>query len=328
MRLIGLALAAVLLVAAPAWAGDVGFEQFQIANPDGKPFTIGVWYPTEAKASAQPLETFTQDVALDAPVAGGRRLALVVMSHGSGGSFAGHYDTALALAKAGFVAAAITHEGDSYDDQTRVVQIWRRPAQLKRLVDFMLVEWSGRDRIDPARIGAFGFSAGGFTVLVAAGGTPDLSATTPYCAGHAKTFTCQIIAKGPADVQAGVGLPASAWIHDARIRAIVAAAPALGFAFGKSGLKDVRVPVQLWRAEFDHVLPSPDYADAVNADLPVKPEFHVAPNADHYDFIAPCSEGLAQHAPDICQERPGFDRAAFHASFDTDVVSFFKRTLK
>jgi predicted dienelactone hydrolase len=54
-------------------------------------------HPTDSAPSETALETFTQSVATDAPIHG-RRLALVVISHGNGGSFAGHYDTALALA--------------------------------------------------------------------------------------------------------------------------------------------------------------------------------------------------------------------------------------
>jgi predicted dienelactone hydrolase len=53
----------------------------------------------------------------------------------------------------------------------------------------------------------------------------------------------------------------------------------------------------------------------------------VVANADHFDFLAPCNDRLAQHAPDICAERPGFDRAAFHAEFNQAVVTFFERTL-
>ena len=47
--------------------------------------------------------------------------------------------------------------------------------------------------------------------------------------------------------------PGLVWVHDPRIKAAVAAAPAIGYAFGRDGLRHVRVPVQLWRAEFDHV---------------------------------------------------------------------------
>jgi predicted dienelactone hydrolase len=64
----------------------------------------------------------------------GRDLPLVVLSHGGGGGYDSHYDTALALAHAGFVVAAVSHQGDTYNDQSQVLKLWRRPAQARRLV--------------------------------------------------------------------------------------------------------------------------------------------------------------------------------------------------
>jgi predicted dienelactone hydrolase len=151
------------LVAAPVFAADVGFTEVKIPNGAEPPLTAGIWFPTNAPATSHSFGTFTQTVALDAPIAG-NHLPLVVMSHGGGGWYSGHYDTALALAHAGFVAAAVSHAGDTFDDQSRVLQLWRRPAQLHRLVDYMLDEWRWHKRLDAARIGAFGFSNGGFTV--------------------------------------------------------------------------------------------------------------------------------------------------------------------
>jgi predicted dienelactone hydrolase len=107
----------------------------------------------------------------------------------------------------------------------------------------------------------------------------------------------------------------------------VVAAPALGYAFGREGLARVTVPIQLWRAEDDTVLPNPWYAEAVIDALPRAAEYLVVPNADHFDFLAPCSPALARAAPDICHEHPGFDRAKFHRTLDADVVRFFKEKL-
>ena len=121
--------------------------------------------------------------------------------------------------------------------------------------------------------------------------------------------------------------PGVVWVHDPRIKAAVIAAPAIGYTFDRAGLKDVRLPIQLWRDEFDHVEPSPDYVETVRDALPTPPEYHVVANADHYDFLAPCSATLTKYAPLICAERPGFDRAAFHATFDAAVVAFFEKTL-
>ena len=105
------------------------------------------------------------------------------------------------------------------------------------------------------------------------------------------------------------------------------AAPALGFTFSPGGLKDVRVPVQLWRAADDVILPHPRYAEAVRLALAQAPEYHVVADAGHFDFLVPCSSALASLAPAICTSAAGFDRAAFHASFDAAVLGFFSKTL-
>jgi predicted dienelactone hydrolase len=91
-----------------------------------------------------------QTVAVNGPV-DGQMLPLVVISHGHAGSYAVHYDTALALADAGFVVAAVTHTGDTFPDQSRVLRTWGRPAHLRRLIDYMLDEWPEHERIDAHR---------------------------------------------------------------------------------------------------------------------------------------------------------------------------------
>jgi predicted dienelactone hydrolase len=328
MKTLILALAALVLALAPAaYAGGVGFEELQIPDGADKPLTVGVWYPTDAPGVPTPLGAFVQTVSPGAEPAG-QGLALVVMSHGTGGNYQGHYDTALALAHAGFVVAAVTHTGDNFRDESRSAMIWNRSEHIHRLIDYMLADWPHHGRIDPNRVGMFGFSAGGFTTLIVAGGVPDLTRVGPHCRAHPDYFDCGIVKHAGDIAKALANLSPTVWVHDPRVKAAVVAAPALGFTFGPEGLKDVRIPIQLWRDENDHILPNPDYAEAVRIALPSPPEFHLVPNADHFDFLAPCSDLMRQHAPDICVERPGFDRTAFHESFDAEVVKFFERTLR
>jgi predicted dienelactone hydrolase len=250
------------------------------------------------------------------------------MSHGNGGWYAGHYDTAQALAHAGFVVAALTHPGDNYHDQSHATDMAARPRELSWLIGYMLDQWPQRASLDASRVGAFGFSSGGFTTLVTIGGTPDFSAFPAHCQAHPAYFDCGLVrqAGGATAVQPVAHAPGM-WVHDVRIKAAVVAAPALGFTFANGGLKDVTVPVQLWRAEADHILPHPDYAEAARLALPIPPEYHVVANADHFDFLAPCYAEQARRLPMICASRPGFDRAAFHETFDKAVVAFFLRTL-
>lgn len=309
-------------------AVNVGFEEVHIPNGAEPPLTVGIWYPTDIPATKHPLGLFTQVVALGAPVAG-HALPLVVLSHGGGGSFESHYDTALAMAHAGFVAAAVSHAGDTYDDQSQVLRLWRRPAQLRRLVSYMLEEWPDRDLLDKGRVGAFGFSNGGFTVLVTAGGVPDLSTTGPYCKVHPDHDLCRgLKAAGVDPGQVGRDAPAGAWVADPRVKAIVVVAPAFGFAFDRAGLKNVHIPIQLWRAAEDRHQPNPDYEEAVRRALPRPPEYHVVAGAGHYDFLPPCAARQAALRPNICEDPSDFDRAAFHKAFNAEIVRFFRANLR
>jgi predicted dienelactone hydrolase len=324
MRSLGLAM--VIVLASVKWALAIGFQIVSVPDPGNPPITVGIWYPSDAPARPQQLFLDTQTVALDGAAAG-HGLGLVVMSHGQGGRFSNNLDTAQALAKAGFVAAALTHTGDNLDDQSRVTMVQDRPRQLRVVLEYMLHDWSSHDRIDPARVGVFGFSAGGFTALVAAGGTPNLALIGPHCVIAPAEFTCQLLSLHHVDLGKLKPIPAAAWVHDPEIRAAVVAAPALGFTFGKAGLAGVRVPVQLWRAELDHVLPHPFYAQAVKDALPTPPDYHLVAHADHLDFLPPCDAAKARIVPAVCMSPHGFDRAAFHQQFNAAVVQFFEKTL-
>jgi predicted dienelactone hydrolase len=208
------------------------------------------------------------DARVNAPIKGDD-LSFVVISHGGGGSYASHYDTALALAHAGFVAAAISHTGDTYDDQSKVLQLWLRPEQLRVLVSYMLLDWPQHERLDGNRIGAFGFSNGGFTVLVAAGGIPDLKKIGPYCRAHPGHDLCETLTRAKVDTShLDDDVPLCAWSADRRIKAVVMAAPAFAFTFPRDALKNVRIPIQLWRADDDHHQPNPYYEEFLRERLP------------------------------------------------------------
>ena len=322
-----LASAATTVVIALAGTGvhAAGFQRGLAADPEGKPLDVGIWYPSPDIARPVTMGPTTMSVAVDG-TAQGTGLPLVVMSHGTGGSFLGHFDTAVALADAGFVVVAVTHTGDNHADQSRSTDVMDRPRQISRVIDHMLSTWAGRATIDPARIGMFGFSAGGFTTLVSIGGVPDFSKVGPMCRQYPDDFACRLIAKGGSAVAAPM-TSATATAADARIKAAVVAAPALGFAFSPDGLRNVTVPVQLWRADNDVLLPHPRYAEAVRLALPQAPDYRVVADAGHFDFLVPCSAALASIAPAICTSAVGFDRTAFHAGFDAAIVAFFSKTL-
>jgi predicted dienelactone hydrolase len=324
-------LAAILLATefyAAASLAAVGYQQVTI--PDrGKSLQAGIWYPSNTQTAAHPLGMFTQEVALNGPIAG-QGLPLILISHGTGGSLSSHIDTANALARAGFVVAAITHSGDNNQDQSYVgnrIDLIDRPRQAKVALDWLLSSWPGRLNLNPRRVGVFGFSLGGFTSLVLIGGTPETARMAQLCDSKPDAPECAFIKNAHGD-QLSPSTEVPHWVHDDRIKAAVIAAPAAGYLFGPGDLHEVSVPIQLWRVENDRQAPDAWNGAVVRDNLKVPPDSHLIQGADHFVFLAPCSEGLAAAAPQICQDPAGFDRAAFHRAFNQSVADFFTTRLR
>lgn len=302
----------------------VGFQTALATDAKGNQFPIAIWYPTEAQ---QLPTTFLglnlMKVARDGPIAG-TRLPLVVISHGNGAGMTAHVDLALALASNGYIVAAPMHSGDNFQDQSGVGTanfFHLRAQQLRATIDHVANRWTGRGQVDRQRIGAFGMSMGGFTVLTAVGATPDLGRIATHC-GKAREFACDVLRHFKSPYLLAQPQPVEPIVPDDRIKAAVLAAPGFGFTLTEAGLDNVRVPIQLWTAELDDKVPD------------AGPVRHLGPRVDHQrvagaghlSFLAPC-RGLLRPAA-LCSDAPGFDRAAFHTVMNASVVRFFDRHLK
>jgi predicted dienelactone hydrolase len=296
---------------------EAGFPQIEAA----------VWSPCKEPVSEVKLRTMTLPATQNCAISG-EKLPLIVISHGYGGGFSGHHDTAEVLADGGFVVVALSHPVDTGGgDMSRadtLAAFTERPADIKRVIDYMLSAWPDHSRFDPGHIGFFGFSRGGYTGLVVAGGNPDLRKMTALCPANSRNPSCAELRRGE--------IPTPAFAHDPRVRALVIADPAFGPLFGPDGLKDVKIPIQLWasalsgedRTGGEVTL---DYVSTMMRDLPVKPDYHLVPNAGHYAFLPPCTPELAQKRPNICTDRTGFDRGAFHTELNGAALAFFREHL-
>jgi predicted dienelactone hydrolase len=308
--------------------GTVGFQQLSVADPPGKAISVAVWFPSGGKAISVSVGPFRQMVVPNGTITG-TGLPLVLISHGTGGSDGSHYDTALALADEGFVVVALTHTGDNYMDQSYAgnrMNLTDRPRQVRVVLSYMLTSWTQHDRLDAARVGMFGFSLGGFTTLVDVGGTPDVSRMRQLCLNRPTAPECFFIKQRNGDMLS-LEVLTTAWTHDKRVKAAVVVAPAVSYLFGPGSLKDVKIPIQLWRASNDDQVPDEWNTLLIRQELPKPPEEHVVTGAGHYAFLPPCDESLAKQVPQICTDDPRFDRHAFHRDFNSAVVAFFKKTL-
>jgi predicted dienelactone hydrolase len=284
-----------------------------------------MWYPCSEPPGEISLDKITAmfDITMigakDSPIVGDK-LPLVVVSHGRGSDFVLHHDTAETLADAGFIVAAINHPGDTFLDMSRSSDLSvmvERPTDIKRLIDFILGASPAAAKIDPKRLGFFGFSRGGFTGLVLIGANADWTSDSDFCP-QSSFHWCEQIRRNE--------FPARSLAHETRIKAAVIVDPLTVFLTVGS-FAAVKVPVQLWASERGGDGVSLESVAAVDRSLPRKHEYHVVPNAGHFAFLIPCPPALAKKLPDLCTDAPGFDRAAFHNQFNTDVLAFFRQHL-
>ena len=303
-----------------------------------------LWYPTDVPNGVVRLGPYDFPGTQGAEPATGQ-FGLVVLSHGSGGSDLGHRDTAIALAKAGFIAAAPLHPRNNFredigDDQRIVLD--GRLRQLSAVIDALLEQQVWLSRIDSKKIAAFGFSAGGYTVLAVLGAKPEFSRTLDHCKRHAEDDPyCRIINALDAEKRAArakaYAEPAQQ-SHDGRLRAAVIADP-LAVPFSDATLRAMP-PARLlfFRPEVENVLKAEFHVSRVVRLLKQRDDFPdpqdiLVPKARHLSFIAPIPESIGRRLAG-----PGrFDRAAFHEEMNrraaihdvmnSTIVTFFKQAL-
>lgn len=313
-----------LLQLNPGYASSVGFEAIRVETDSGPQLVGGVWYPTDATPSATQIGLWQRMVASGAPIAG-VNLPLLVISHGSGGHFTSHIQTAEALAASGMVVGVINHPGDNALDESALgttAQFENRPVAPRRLIDHLTGSWRGASAIDKEKIGAFGFSAGAHTVLVAAGAVPDYGRLRMHCASVPNEPLCESL-KPAIPVLSSAATP----VPDVRVKAAVAAAPALGFLFNESSIRNMTTRVQVWSAELDALVPAETNSNPITRNLNRSSSSRMVSGAGHFSFLAPCSDELKAIAPLVCSDPAGFDRVTFQDAFNASVLLFFSQAL-
>lgn len=301
-----------------------GFERIQVpAGREGPEIQAMVWTPCAVPPADVELGPYVVRGVSGCAVPPIGKLPLVVISHGQGGSLLGHHDTAVALADAGFVVVSLNHPGDTFGDEVaaqRLEIFESRPRDVSRVVTFMLDRWPQRHVVDGESIGVFGFSRGGYTALALAGAMPSTSASAGRLCNRWWSLVmplCRRIKGGDATLE-----PAA----DPRIKAAVVVDPLN--LFDAAGLRNVRVPVQLWASELGGDGVALAHVEAVRADLPMAPEYHVARGAGHFAYLAPCAPALQESARRICEDPDGFDRNSWHLRMNAFVVEFLRQHLQ
>jgi predicted dienelactone hydrolase len=203
----------------------------------------------------------------------------------------------------------------------------------------MLADPTFGSHIDPHRIGAAGFSLGGYTMIEIAGGTTDVGAFRQFCASHGADLVCQSPPEFPTlvedfdklsstDPQFQAALAhASDSYRDSRVRAVFAIAPPLGPAFPPASLAAIAIPVRIVAGQADVIAPIAYGAKYFAANISGAKLTIFPGNVGHYAFLDSCTGAGRKTLALLCTDGEGVDREAIHASTATFAVEFFRETL-
>ena len=311
-----------------------------------------IWYP----AAAGSVEHQQWVGPPDAPIASADKAApdanladhpakfpLIMLSHGSGGSAPMMAWLGTRIAAHGYIVAAMNHPGNNALEPytTRGFAEWaERATDVSRVLDAMLAEPKFGARIDQSRIGAAGFSLGGFTVIELAGGIGTVDKFQAFCKSpradamchdqlefpHLATWATMTYFISPG-FRASIANSHSSH-RDPRLRAVFAIAPALGPAFAPETLEKISLPVEILSGVADPVVPASSSAQYFADHIPHAQLSLYPGGVGHYTFLGLCTDHGKQILPQPCNDAPGVDRSAIHEDAAKKVVDFFDEHLK
>lgn len=362
--LLGAWLAATLAIAEPEpkaepQAMPVGLRQWQAqdsARPgfggQGRwPLALTLWYPAQAGSrqkaiAAGPFEP--EPLAPDAPLADtARQLPLLLLSHGTGGSAMSLGWLARALAAEGYLVLGVDHAGNSAAVPPLRVEAfvtpWQRPRDLSAALDLLLADPQWGARIDRGRIGAVGFSLGGYTVLATLGARFSASALAQFWSECLNGRPCALppelerIRQGRSvsallsDTPGLIdrlrsGREGAASFADPRVRAGLVMAPVLGSLLEPESLRRIDRPLLLITADADDQAPAAGTARTVAALVRGADHEDIA-GFGHYAFLAHCRAALRAELPALCADPGGQARELLHRRVLAQARRFFQLAL-
>jgi predicted dienelactone hydrolase len=312
-----------------------------------------VWYPVSADKGIVEKPFFIGEPghplfeagssAVNAPIANAPgKFPVVMLSHGTGGSALQLAWLGTVLARHGYIAVAVNHPGNNalepYTAEGFILW-WERATDISDALDALLVDPTFGPHVDSSRIGAAGFSIGGYTVLELAGARTTQEDFLMLCEKDPKPAACdvpemknmgggeQMLAK--VRVSSAESLSrGSASYRDPRIRAVFAIAPAVGDAFRDDGFREVKIPVSMVVGQADTIAPAETNASKFHRLMPASQLTILPGGVAHYTFLDTCGAAGKAALPVYCSDAAGVDRDQVHAKVSGMAVEFFDKNLR
>ena len=296
-----------------------------------RPLITEVWYPTaDAVKPDKDFKPFLTEETVKGAAVGDKKYPLILISHGTGGGRLTLEWLADNLVHHGFMVAAVDHWGNTYDNKIAIdfVTPWERPQDISFVLTGLLKDAAFGPHIDRERIGAAGFSIGGYTVIALAGAQLDFKALEDMKEVDLPEFPNLFSTIKMEDVKKSYEKSPKS-LKDKRIKAFFAICPAIGQGFTRtSQFKDVNGPLYIVSAESDSIAPYKTNAAQYHKLMPKSKCMLVKGKAGHYVFLGEAAEPVKKNAPVYFMDDPSVDRHAIHQQVANLASEFFMQNLK
>lgn len=312
-----------------------GVAKIEVSDTYGdRPLAGDIWYPTNTpgrmqKADKSKVWEMAPADPNGTPAKG--PFPLIVVSHGMYGNTFNQACLGSELSRRGFVVAMVNHPGTStfLRDPDQARELWKRPADLSRLISYLTGPSDYRALIDETRIHAAGHSLGGFTVMLLAGARFDSARYETACNVETPPVACGVlkgwsVAETPGDQGA-----MQADLKDPRVSKVISMDLGGTPVFSRASLGAIDIPILVLGSGRADMLNQDAESRALSRALPDTMTRHIElKDAGHFDFMGKCKlEGFAilqEHEPgdEIVCIKGSVERAEQHRRIVEEILSF------
>ncbi|MGO4290242.1 alpha/beta hydrolase family protein [Chitinophaga sp. RAB17] len=317
---------------------NIGQRTFHFKDEKrNRPIVTEVWYSTTdtLKVSDKKYSPFLRNYTVrDGSLPTGK-LPLIMVSHGTGGSRLSLEWLIQNLVQSGFIVAAVDHWGNTADNKIAVefLKGWERPQDISFALTQLLKDKDFNTVIDSQKIGALGFSFGGYTVIALAGGVVDYPVMLHYyrTIGHREMEVPEFPGLGRLLYDSTL-LAATKHVpdlKDSRIKAFFALSPGTGPGFvRKQQFENVHGPVFITGSLADSMAPVKTNARVYHQLIRGAGYYEFGGKVGHYVMLGEADNELKKEAPIPFVDDPSVNRHQVHLKVDSLATDFFKRNLK
>ncbi len=301
-----------------------------------RPLITEMWYPTDdtLKKSDQAFSPFTRQYTVRNGRLPVRKRPLIMLSHGTGGGRLTMEWLAQGLAQNGFIVAAVDHWGNTYDNKIPLefLKTWERPLDISFVLTALLADNAIKPAIDPQRIGAAGFSFGGYTVIALAGAVLDYNTVLAYYKANRQELDVPELPgvskyiDDPALMDAIKRVPP---LKDNRISAFFSISPSLGQGFTcKEQFASIQAPLFIVGSQSDSSSPVKANARHYHELIAGSSYFEFPGKTGHYVMLNEAIDDVKKSDPTYFTDDPSVNRSQVHATVIDLAVRFFRSHLK